>query len=288
MILHSSLEYFGYTIELYFDPDPADPEDCDTPVFLCHFHRQFEKCDKRAPISHREDLSDWFSDDPELWPSDRDEWAAFPVASYIHGGVSLSLSGGCFPDQQWDVSHCSAIFIKKDGEWGWEGKDAGAPMPEDFYRSIAQAHVEQWNTYLSGQVVGFQIEGIDESCWGFYDEKDALAEAKAIVRYHVIRPKWSVGQILFDAEQLVRVLSVTPGSFEGENFTPPSYVVQSINWGTEFKTAHLEEAPAQEGFILRTSGSLLHERIDTIYNSREDAEKFLTPDTYVARISVRV
>lgn len=44
----------------------SNPEDNDNPVYLVHFHRSFENCDKRAPVSSVEDLRNWFRAKPEI------------------------------------------------------------------------------------------------------------------------------------------------------------------------------------------------------------------------------
>jgi hypothetical protein len=44
--------------------------------------------------------------------------------------------------------------------------------------------VEEFSTYLSGGVVGYQVERNGEhvdSCYGFYSVEDALEEAKGVI-----------------------------------------------------------------------------------------------------------
>lgn len=302
MLEHSSETYLGYKIVLFYDEDAENPEDgCDSAVFLVHFHRSFLRAPTGAPVSSREELAEWslallerhedHVSDSIREKVDSGVWAVFPIASYIHSGVVLSLSGSEFPDQQWDVSRCGAIFVKRD-EFGWEGKEAGAPRPDDLDRSIAEAHVQDWNTYLSGGVVRYEVyspEGeLLDACGGYYDSADALGEARGTVRFYAKVPQWAEGQILWAREELVRVLGVTPGSFENDVFTPPSYRVKTINFGEEFVTTVLTEPPAQEGYVLRCSGSLLHERIDKVFDTREEAEARCAPDQFVAKIRVSV
>ena len=61
-----------------------------------------------------------------------------------------------------------------------------------------QGEVETYNQYINGEVYGFIIEDEngnpveDGSCWGFYDTKDAIAEAKSIVDYEVKQRKEEV------------------------------------------------------------------------------------------------
>lgn len=95
------------------------------------------------------------------WEEERSGWAVFLVDAYIHSGIHLTLNGSLeaasLPDRQWDVSTCGAILVAKDGEWGWEGKEAGLPAPEDFFEKIAKAHLDEWNQYLGGEVYYVEI-----------------------------------------------------------------------------------------------------------------------------------
>lgn len=58
----------------------------------------------------------------------------------------------------------------------------------DRVRSRLHQEVETYSKYLSGDVVGFTVEGEDDytdSCWGFYSTEDALDEAKVGIDYHI-------------------------------------------------------------------------------------------------------
>lgn len=178
------------------DPDPMDPEEGDTPIFLVHVHRDLYRIPKKGlPFTDEDGLREFFQEIGAPENFDSPEWAVFPLASYIHGGVTLALDESPrarnFPDQQWDVSRCGWIFVKKDGEWGKE--DDGTTD----YEKYAEAHVEVWNRYLGGDVWGYVVEkpwnceecgshGTEEldSCWEFYDLDECLEEARASAESH--------------------------------------------------------------------------------------------------------
>ena len=98
------------TIRIEQDPDSPSPEEGDDNLFLVHYHRDFWAGKKE--IVQESDF-----EDEERMKELRKSFWIFGVAAYIHSGVRLSLgSGSHFPDQQWDVSHCGAVFVSKK-EW---------------------------------------------------------------------------------------------------------------------------------------------------------------------------
>ena len=43
--------------------------------------------------------------------------------------------------------------------------------------------IDSWNTYLSGEICGYVIDDDGDSCWGYYEEKYAIQEAKEQIDY---------------------------------------------------------------------------------------------------------
>lgn len=121
----------------------------------------------------------------ELWRSG--DFHHFAVDAYIHGGVALALRGSVeahnFPDRQWDVTTGSVfVFVRKSGGWNWD-----EITPEEVAKSV----VDEWNTYLSGDVWNVAIEDADgetiETCGGYYGEEHAIEEAKSTIDFHLDR-----------------------------------------------------------------------------------------------------
>ena len=148
------------------DEDAQSPrEDGDTALFLVANHRQFYVPPpgmKRCP-EYAKEVVDMYK---------KTHWV-FPLEAYIHSGVVLALGGeGNFPDRQWDVSQLGFVFVAKS-EWRFNKKA----------RKAAEALINSWNTYLSGDVWHWEILGEDgeslESCGGVYGEEEARKDATA-------------------------------------------------------------------------------------------------------------
>lgn len=164
--------YKGYTINIHQDLDSESPDKwCNEDAFLVYEHRDFTV--KREGFNPR-DIFD--SREEELL---YDGYRSFTVNAYIHSGVSLSLRRDQYPfTDRWDVSTTGFVMVKYK-----KGKH------DKYYYKIAESIIEEWNTYLSGNVYGYEINGdnFDDSCWGFYGEKACLEEAKSIIDNHLKR-----------------------------------------------------------------------------------------------------
>lgn len=151
------------------DEDAQSPAEFeDTEVFLIANHRDFfvppSKDERNFEVA-------------TVIEEQRKTHHVFMLEAYIHSGVRLALAGeGNFPDRRWDVSLLGAVFVSKSE---WRTRKAA-------YKA-AQSKVEEWNTYLSGDVWGFIVEDDDgnqlDSCWGFYGHDYCEKEGQAALEY---------------------------------------------------------------------------------------------------------
>jgi hypothetical protein len=187
-----TVDYRGYKIRIYPDTDPMPPDDWgDNNLFLAHYHRD---CWITGPKNKNKSLVCTEKILGYIYTKNADDYDqsgaeallathhVFAVAAYIHSGVFLSLDGGEFPDQRWDVSHVGAVFAAK------------SEFPDrDKARICAEGLVQSWNEYLSGAVYGFCAGDDDDesciaSCCGFsgdYDTSGLLDEAKGSIDYYI-------------------------------------------------------------------------------------------------------
>lgn len=125
----------------------------------------------------------------------------FGITEYRHGGCALALCGDWrarrWPDQQWDVIALSGwvkISKKLRQDWGIFGKRG----VEEKAKANAEGYVKAWDTYLNGGVVGYVMvlndkdgkELEEESCWGYYEEEDAVGDARSTADFYAERLGW--------------------------------------------------------------------------------------------------
>lgn len=97
---------------------------------------------------------------------------ALPVYAYIHGSVVLNTTGFSCP---WDSGQCGAIYISKaKALQDWKRKKMSPKLLQIILNGL-RGEVEEFSSYLSGEVYGYQIVDDDgkeiDSCWGFYGYK---------------------------------------------------------------------------------------------------------------------
>ena len=172
-----SIEYKGFDIEIEQDQDAIDPqEDCDNDVFIVFEHRSFTV--KVEGFDAQMIYEDYYQKGKKLC---KGHWL-FPLEAYIHSGVHLMVRGSIeaanCPDRRWDVSFGGFVLVKRQKGWSWT---------QELAATKCKGMVDDWNLYNSGEVYGYNIPDLNESCWGFYGdwEKNVLAEAKAIIDNHL-------------------------------------------------------------------------------------------------------
>ena len=102
------IHYNGYYINICQDDSPMSPDEWLDENFLVHYHRD---CWIENKAVEKGEIADWYRGENE---SIEKKYWIWPVAAYIHGGVSLSIgSGSHFPDYNWDVSHVGAVLVKR-------------------------------------------------------------------------------------------------------------------------------------------------------------------------------
>jgi hypothetical protein len=161
------LDYQGHTIRVVPDEDPTDPREWDNLGTIVYTSHRYYLGDERVTPDEIAELEA------------REDVIALPVYAYIHGGVSLSTGPfGC----RWDSGQCGIVYVEHDAvrrEYKAEPDEV-----RDRVLDVLRAEVDTFSRYLGGEVVGYVIE-LDgepvESCWGYYDVEDAIAQAKAEV-----------------------------------------------------------------------------------------------------------
>lgn len=241
MSYEETFEHKGFTIVLSPDEFAESPADCgDSERFLVGFHRQFtvhyaDKSDGRyddnAPIIRkREDVARYISKEAIIQQLQEDGlafeeeakeqaeglyepgWRIFPLQAYIHGGVHLSLGGFECP---WDSGQVGWVFVKEENQWG---ERDGKPITHE---QIAQWLVDEWNSYLSGDIWVACILDSDgevlESLGHIVGMEDALESVKTEI----------VDPMADDTKELPVKILHTDGSWTQSTGIVPVYVGDS-------------------------------------------------------------
>lgn len=186
--IEREIDYKGMSIKIYYDTDADSPASWgNEDYFLCADYRHLYL--KNTPITAdecRETLRDG--------KSFLDGYYIFPVSIYDHSGIALSLG----TSHGWDYSNGNAFLcVKRMKGWSWAKSKA---------KERAEALVDTWNEYLSGEVYGFVAEDENEcefdSCWGFFGDegiKEAIEEAKSSIDCEIERREEEARKLFMEA-----------------------------------------------------------------------------------------
>lgn len=180
-------EYRGHTIEIFPDENPLNPRtDWDN---LTEFHVKSSRY-FLGEHEHRtnEDLFETVKEAKEQGDM------VFPLFAYIHSGIVLSLASfdGKLPQghAEFDSGQCGFVIVRKDTMMENFKKDFSTEEARQHAYDIAKSDVETFNAYLCGSVYGYVVsrqgeEDHRDSCWGYYEIEEAMAEAQRVVDYLV-------------------------------------------------------------------------------------------------------
>jgi len=156
-----TLEYKGHTINIVYDEFAENPfTNWDGEGKIIFHPRADYVCNKE--LSYDEAKQTKFS---------------VPLSAYIHSGISLSVLGEGYRCQ-WDTSDYIAYWVP-------DQENAPVKTKQQAIKHARQA-CELFNQWVNGEVYGYNIPSLDESCFGFFgDMKYCIDEAKSIIDYHV-------------------------------------------------------------------------------------------------------
>lgn len=189
-IMIEEIHYKGHTIRIEPDDDAESPRDWDNVGTILYTSSRYTLGDKRLSADEIRDISH----NPEN--------IALPVCAYIHSGIRLSISPFSCP---WDSGQCGIIYctkVKAVKEWGDK-------YTVEHVKEVLNGEIEAFNSYLSGDVAGYVIDGplCEDSCWGFYpDEQGEYTYAIDTAKEEIDRARDRRAQEL-KAERLDRRLA---------------------------------------------------------------------------------
>jgi hypothetical protein len=153
-------------VKVFIDSDPESP-------------RQWENLGEIIYLNEsRYLLGDKGVDRDELDNAENDnDFIVLPVYAYIHSTVVLNTTSFSCP---WDSGQSGVIRVSKAKvlkEFNW--KYLSRPRIEKIKGYLKQ-EVETFSQYLQGEVYGFEVTDLQgnhiDSCWGFYDSPEAVAD----------------------------------------------------------------------------------------------------------------
>jgi hypothetical protein len=209
----------GYTVTVEPDEDAESPREWDNVGKMICFHRDYELGDK-----HDYRTEDYADPDAMLRDIIEREGATLTLPLYLYDHSGITMRAGepsitWMDPQGWDTSMVGWIADTREGREliGYEGLDP------DKIADVLRGEVETYARYLEGAVYGYVVRDRTgepvESCWGYFDADEALAEGVGVAE--ALAPASFVFTVRVDAptvEQARRVLDERLGHDEDYGF----------------------------------------------------------------------
>jgi hypothetical protein len=178
-----NLEYKGYTIEIVQDEADFNPREDNLSTILC-FHRRYSLGDKTTLKS--DDFNGWEAVHNYL-KKELKAVIILPLYLYDHSGISISVGSfiGRAQHAEWDSGQVGFVYIIKD-------KLKAEKLTKKRAEEVLRAEVKTYDQYLRGEVYRYSIEKAGQTfdgCGGYYDENDAISEAKSQIDYYAKEEK---------------------------------------------------------------------------------------------------
>jgi hypothetical protein len=170
-----TIVYKGYKIEVHQDENGHSPREWDNLGHMVCWHSRYKLGDEHD-FANNDDFKKYIKESTHV---------ILPVYLYDHSGLSMNTTGfNC----KWDSGQVGWIYVSHEKirkEYGWDRVSNQRKLKIMEYLRL---EVETYNDYLTGNVFGYNIPGIDESCWGFYGNtgrESMISECKDIIDNHI-------------------------------------------------------------------------------------------------------
>lgn len=190
--LYETLEYKGYNIDIYYDPDAESPRTWDNLGTFYTAHRRYRPEKEFDDHFQWEEVFDRYGDFSDSFEK---KYIALKIYLYDHSGLTISSGPfSCSWDSGWfGIVAVSIEKVKK--EYGWKVLTAARRRKIEGY---LQGEIDTYDNYLRGEVYGYRITPADdkddvlESCWGYFGDsglEQLEDECRDIIDSHIAEQK---------------------------------------------------------------------------------------------------
>jgi len=184
-------QHNGFTVTIYYDPDPLDPRENDNLSVLACWHRRERLGDEQIEgMSAKEVIK-------RVRDSGDKILALLPLYLYQHSGMTMRCAPFSCP---WDSGQVGWGYVTRSGaeKMGCVGVhhkrlDDGTVVEDGTWdkarlEDAIRSEVEEYDNFLTGQCYGYEVTDEDgdhiDSSWGFVGDLDYVRkEAKSAAEH---------------------------------------------------------------------------------------------------------
>ncbi len=162
-MISETLMIHDVEVHIYYDEDAESPRNWDNlGIFVTAHRRVTGDCELSYDANSIDEAFKWHLRDRGLKLKDI---IYTPVYMYKHSGIALSTTSFSCP---WDSGPLGYIYIVKSNYRKWYKIQRITQHHLNKAHDILRQEIELMSAYYNGEVYGYCIPSLDESCWGFY------------------------------------------------------------------------------------------------------------------------
>lgn len=194
----------GYRVEIHIDESPESPRDWDNLGIIYSNSRTYD-FDGHGIKELIEDVGGNRYDNVIPWEKIAKKYYYLKVWAYDHSGITVR-TGESNPwgngYTSWDSYLFGVIVCDKKKAMKEYGYKRPCKPLQKRVEQVLDGEIKNLDTFCRGEIYGYRTYNKDneeiDSCWGFYDEEDAISEAKSTAEWDY---KQNYGEELFKDTQ---------------------------------------------------------------------------------------
>ncbi len=180
MEILETIEYKGYSIDIYPDENPESPREWSNLGIMVYGHNSYKLGEEKI----QGDLDGW-GEEEEYLKKEKNAVVILPLYLYDHSGITMrTYPFSC----NWDSGQVGFIYTTRKKIDEFLGVKKLTKKAIEKIKEQLINEVKEFDDYITGNIYGYIIEKTDDSCWGFYGdfEKSGLLEtAKDNIDYYI-------------------------------------------------------------------------------------------------------
>ena len=179
-----TIQYKGYTINIDYDPSPENPREWDDLSTIYSNSRRYD-FDGHGIEELIQEVGGDIYDSVIPWDLIAKKYYYRKVWMYDHSGVTVRTAeenpwGSGWT--AWDSGLAGVIVVEKE-----RAKKEWPENTQERAEKWLDGEIETLDTFVRGEIYGYEVLNEDgdeiDSCWGFYDLDECIAEAKGYADY---------------------------------------------------------------------------------------------------------
>ena len=174
------LTYKGIGYEIVQDNNPDSPREWDNLGTIVCFHRRYNLGDKTDLTP---DMFGGWDELKDYLVKKLNAKVVLPLYMYDHGVQSVSTRSffGRAQHAEWDSGQIGFIYVTAEQIRENFMVSRITKKTLENTQKVLEAEVSEYDQWMQGDVWGYKIPALDDSCWGFYGFEYCKQEVQNII-----------------------------------------------------------------------------------------------------------